>query len=177
MGLLSIPPHVQRHRIRPWSRQPRRPWLRADDLPGAATLFAAIPSLPRSTLACLTNRLIERMDDLDGDADVELNGDEQDDDADGRDLSWSEWHIRWTKLSPAGHEAFNGEIVRATEDDEDDDPAGGAVDDMGEADESRPDGITLDRPLYGVDQSLGPVNIDEMYDNFERAARSPHPAR
>ncbi len=119
MGLLSIPAPAHRRCALPWSRQRRRPWIRPDDVASATRLFAAIPSLPRATLSRLTTRLIDRMDELDGDSDVELNGDEQDDDGDGRDLSWSEWHTRPVKLSPAGHEAWDGEIVRATEDDED----------------------------------------------------------
>ena len=104
MGLLSNPAHVQRHRVRPWPRHQRRAWIRPDDVGGVTKLLAAIPSLPRAELSRLTERMIDRMDELDGDA---------------RDLSWSEWHTRWTKLSPAGHEAWDGEIVRATEDDED----------------------------------------------------------
>ena len=34
-------------------------------------LLALIPSLPRPVLARLTNRLIDRMDELDGDSDLE----------------------------------------------------------------------------------------------------------
>jgi hypothetical protein len=51
-------------------------------------LLAAIPSLPRAELARLTDRLIERMDELDGDPDVELNGDE----ADGSGCSEDEFY-------------------------------------------------------------------------------------
>mgnify|MGYP004500130161 CR=1 FL=1 len=41
-------------------------------------LLAAIPSLPRPVLSRLTTRLIDHMDAIDGDADLELNGDEFD---------------------------------------------------------------------------------------------------
>ena len=41
-------------------------------------MFAVIPSLPRPELARLTERMIDRMDELDGDADSELHGDEMD---------------------------------------------------------------------------------------------------
>lgn len=41
-------------------------------------LFAVLPSMPRPILARLTAQLIERLDELDGDTDVETNGDELD---------------------------------------------------------------------------------------------------
>ena len=60
-----------------WSRRRRRPWSR--HLPvSPEMMMAAIPSLPRVMLARLTARLIDRMDYLDGDCDIELNGDESD---------------------------------------------------------------------------------------------------
>ncbi|SFS12368.1 hypothetical protein [Sphingomonas jatrophae] len=34
-------------------------------------MLSAIPSLPRSTLAQLTQRMIDRMDEIDGDPDLE----------------------------------------------------------------------------------------------------------
>lgn len=37
-----------------------------------------IPSLPRPVLARMVARMIERLDQIDGDADLEPNGDEQD---------------------------------------------------------------------------------------------------
>lgn len=43
-----------------------------------APMLRVIPSLPRPVLARLTVRLIERMDELDGDTDLEMNGDELD---------------------------------------------------------------------------------------------------
>lgn len=41
-------------------------------------VLSVIPSLPRAVLARLVERAIECLDDLDGDPDVELNGDETD---------------------------------------------------------------------------------------------------
>lgn len=43
-----------------------------------ATALSVIPSLPRPLLARLVERAIERLDEIDGDEDVELNGDELD---------------------------------------------------------------------------------------------------
>lgn len=48
------------------------------------------------------------------------------------------------------------------EDLEDDDPAGGAVDDTGEPNENFEEGIRIGRPRYGVDQSTGPINVREV---------------
>jgi hypothetical protein len=45
-------------------------------------MLAAIPSLPRAELARLTMRMIDRMDDIDGDPDLEHL---RDDDEDGYD--------------------------------------------------------------------------------------------
>jgi hypothetical protein len=41
-------------------------------------LLTAIPSFPRPVLARLTERLIDRMDEEDGNPDLEANGDELD---------------------------------------------------------------------------------------------------
>lgn len=41
-------------------------------------ILDAIPSLPRPLLARMVQRMIDRIDELDGDTDVEPNGDEQD---------------------------------------------------------------------------------------------------
>ncbi|WP_301074311.1 hypothetical protein [Sphingomonas sp.] len=41
-------------------------------------LFAKIPSLPRAELSRLTERMIDRMDEIDGEADLEADGDELD---------------------------------------------------------------------------------------------------
>ena len=41
-------------------------------------MFAAIPSLPRAELSRLTTRMIDRMDEIDGDPDLEGGGDDED---------------------------------------------------------------------------------------------------
>ena len=64
-------------RGRPWPRQRARQWTRTDGIPSAAALFAAIPSLPRAVLARLTERMIDRMDEIDGDPDDEDGTHEQ----------------------------------------------------------------------------------------------------
>ena len=59
-----------------WKRLRRRPIHRRDrrarPTPGhISTILSAIPSWPRSTLARLTERMIDRMDQIDGDPDLE----------------------------------------------------------------------------------------------------------
>lgn len=73
-------------------------------------LLAAIPSLPRPLLARLVSRAIDHMDEQDGDPDLE--------DDDPPELARMEWG-----------EASGFAYPIRNEDDEDDDPAGGAVDD------------------------------------------------
>ena len=65
-----------------WRRSRRRPWCRPSDLSGMRAMFAAIPSLPRAELARLTERMIDRMDEIDGDPDLEHL---LEDDEDGND--------------------------------------------------------------------------------------------
>jgi hypothetical protein len=67
----------------PWRRrQPRQAWSRQDARAPVSIMLAAIPSLPRAELAQLTMRMIDRMDDIDGDPDLEHL---RDDDEDGHD--------------------------------------------------------------------------------------------
>jgi hypothetical protein len=47
----------------------------ASALPDLPAMLAAIPSLPRPILARLTARLIEYLDEIDGDPDLEDEGD------------------------------------------------------------------------------------------------------
>lgn len=49
---------------------------------------------------------------------------------------------------------------------EDDDPAGDPLD-SGEDEDWRPEGIRLLKPVYGTDQSLGPINEDETFRDFK----------
>lgn len=51
---------------------------RAYNLTPLDTMLATIPSLPRPMLARLVSRMIEQMDEIDGDPDTEQNGDEDD---------------------------------------------------------------------------------------------------
>lgn len=81
---------LQTHRsARPWTRSRRRAWLRPNDLVSSSRLFAAIPSLPRAELARLTMQMIDRMDDIDGDPDLEHL---RDDDEDGHDHEREQAH-------------------------------------------------------------------------------------
>jgi len=71
MGQLSAHRPSWRRAAGPWPRSIRRPWVRSNDLPGMSQLLAAIPSLPRAELSRLTTRMIDRLDELDGDPDAE----------------------------------------------------------------------------------------------------------
>ena len=48
-----------------------------------ATLLAAIPSLPRPLLSRLVQQMIDRLDDMDGDCDLEDSDADEDDDPAG----------------------------------------------------------------------------------------------
>ncbi|MEG8041321.1 hypothetical protein QP164_00240 [Sphingomonas sp. LR59] len=82
MGQLSATAIQTRRSARPWTRSRRRAWLRPNDLASSSRLFAAIPSLPRAELARLTMQMIDRMDDIDGDPDLEHLRDEDEDNHD-----------------------------------------------------------------------------------------------
>lgn len=77
------PSRVVTSPCRSWPRRRRRTWSRRSHLPGTAALITVIPSLPRAELARLTERMIDRMDELDGDPDLE---DLHEDDEDTHDL-------------------------------------------------------------------------------------------
>ena len=87
----NAPLHARRSRWEPhpWPRCRRRRWLRPDDLASVSTMFATIPSLPRAELARLTTRMIDRMDEIDGDPDAEFTGE---DDEDNHDREWETRH-------------------------------------------------------------------------------------
>lgn len=68
----------RRQNTHPWPRRRFRRWARSNDPATIGALLGAIPSLPRAELARLTERLIDRLDQLDGDLDIEPNGDELD---------------------------------------------------------------------------------------------------
>lgn len=71
MAQISTTWPPRRRSAQPWPRINRRRWSRPNDLAGMASMFAAIPSLPRAELARLTERMIDRMDEIDGDPDLE----------------------------------------------------------------------------------------------------------
>lgn len=57
---------------RTWRRrQPRQPWARQDIVTIANVMLATIPSLSRAELGRLTTRMIDRMDEIDGDPELE----------------------------------------------------------------------------------------------------------
>lgn len=63
-----VTPRRSRHRRNPQFRRDRRPKIAFASLEAA---LAIIPTLPRSMLARLTERMIDRMDEIDGDPDFE----------------------------------------------------------------------------------------------------------
>jgi len=74
----SAPP-ASSNTPRRWRRHHRSVWARRNGLMGTDAMLAAIPSLPRAELARLTDRLIDRMDEIDGDPDLEhLRDDDED---------------------------------------------------------------------------------------------------
>lgn len=79
MGQLSTTSPVRRRHAKPWPRSVRRRWARPNDLASVSRLFSAIPSLPRAELSRLTTRMIDRMDEIDGDPDLERLADDDED--------------------------------------------------------------------------------------------------
>lgn len=61
-----------------WRRGRRRHWTRPNGALPVVALLALIPSLPRAELVRLTTRMIDRMDELDGDPDAEIVHDDED---------------------------------------------------------------------------------------------------
>jgi hypothetical protein len=55
---------------------------------------------------------------------------------------------------------------------EDDDPAGGAAEDAGEAEDWRPHGILLDLPIYSTDQTTGPINENQAWRKWHQELRA-----
>ena len=81
MGRLSQPSPNRTPSPRPWPRRRHRRWVHDRDVTSVAALFAIIPSLPRAELARLTERMIDRMDDIDGDPDLEDTHDREQEEA------------------------------------------------------------------------------------------------
>lgn len=155
-----------------------------------AAVMRVLERFPRRELEGFIAVALELLDTLDGDPEAEDGTDLEDDFtltthaelsaegapgcpiADAHDPSWIEWNKRSrNKLRIGGHEPSNPaghEDDEQDDHDEDDDPAGGAADDLGESDPSR--GIL--RPVYGIDQSQGPINEREAYRQHLAAIRS-----
>ena len=55
---------------------------------------------------------------------------------------------------------------------EDDDPAGDALDEKGEDEPHRPEGFALPKPLYAIDQSTGPINERDVHRAWRSHMRS-----
>jgi hypothetical protein len=85
-------------------------------------MLSAIPSLPRPILARLTAHLIDRLDELDGDPDVE-----------------------------------------------EDDHSGDPLDLYGESPSEDGSPVLPTKPIYGVDQSRGPINEHHAHRAYRRA--------
>ena len=81
MGLMHPVRRVGHRTGSPWPRRRRREWTRRDDAVTLGQLLAAIPSLPRAELARLTERMIDRMDEIDGDPDLEDTHDREQEEA------------------------------------------------------------------------------------------------
>ncbi|WP_267349397.1 hypothetical protein [Sphingomonas sp. GM_Shp_2] len=89
MGHTAITPPPAPTKAMPWRRSRRRAWHRMDRLASPHAILAAIPSLPRAELSRLTHRMIDRMDEIDGDPDAEPM---LDDDEDSYDHEQEEAH-------------------------------------------------------------------------------------
>lgn len=146
----------QPRRDRTWRR--RRDNRQPQPVPTLAALLTVIPGLSRPELARLVQRMIDRMDEMDGDPDFEDSNDREAHDGDDQgDISWPEWHTRDRRSQQeAGPELSTTCLIHDHEDAEDDDPGGGNVDDepqmgAGDAYYRRP-------PRYGIDQTKGAIN-------------------
>jgi hypothetical protein len=72
-----------------WRRSRRRAWKRPDQSGSTGAVFALMPSLSRAELARLTQHMIDRIDEIDGDPDLEHL---REDDEDGSDAEKEEAH-------------------------------------------------------------------------------------
>lgn len=113
-------------------------------------LLSAIPSLPRPSLERLTARMIEVLDTMDGDPDLELNGDELDGslgEDDFHNASTTPWTGPGCPIS---------------------DPGGDTLDEHGECPSDDGTPLLQPRPIYGPDQSTGPINHEDGYREWQR---------
>lgn len=101
--------------------------------------LAMIPSLPRPVLSRLVIRMIQRIDDIDGDPDFQQS--------DGDELDFNDAEDDFCNHSGWGSEAG----CPIADPGEEGDHGGGDVGDEGEAEDGRL------FPVYGIDQSKGPL--------------------
>ena len=119
-----------------------------------------IDEIDRAQIGATIDLLIERLDSRDGDPDLE------DDDPSGSALdrgegaSWPEWSARRAKLPYM----LSGAELHLGEDGEEDDPAGGNIDD-------EPHDPEEDK---GVEDEPHDEEADELDDPEDRAVRRPH---
>ena len=171
-------------RVSPYRPRRDRTWKRRRDrrhtqaAPTLTALLTVIPSLTRAELGRMVQRMIDRMDVMDGDTDFEDGNDLEDDFrlsdnarryggssagceiSEPDSFSYSEWHTRdWRTKRLGGPEMASTATFADHEDAEDDDPL--EEDDPSDCDvldmELDEDAVTLS-PIYGEDQSLGPIN-------------------
>lgn len=171
-------------RVSPYRPRRDRTWKRRRDrrhtqaAPTLTALLTVIPSLTRAELGRMVQRMIDRMDVMDGDTDSE-DGNDLEDDFNLSDyaqrygcggagceisepdaISYSEWHTRdWRTRRRGGPEMASTASIWDHEDAEDDDP----LEQDDPTDQNVLD-MELDEdahalfPVYGEDQSLGPIN-------------------
>jgi len=116
---------------------------------------AAIPPMPavarilarydRRSLEAFLSVAIDLLDTMDGDPDIERNGDEN-------DGSFAE-----DEYCASFFGSFDGPGCPIS------DPGGGNVEDEGEEEEDGAGQIYATLPVYGVDQSVGPLNEAAAY--------------
>jgi len=131
----------------------RRPWTRRDVQRHSTTpvqleaLLMAMPSLPRTTLERAVERMIDRLDVIDGDADHEPDGDELDG-------------------GNAEDEALTADVQFGH----------GPGCSISDPDWDR-DADEMDHPVYGEDQTLEPLNGRTAYRDwrYRNMEGMPHP--
>lgn len=124
-------------------------------IPPGATPLAAVDAIMamygRENIELAIEVLIERLDRLDGDPDIEAMAD---DDYCGAFEDYG-------TTGPQSSHGTDRRLIGDCEDDEDDDPAGGNIDDEGDGER-----VHYAPPAYDLDQTTGPSN----YEALERAA-------
>lgn len=118
----------------------------------ASPVRAFLSQFDRAMLERFVEAGIALLDAIDGDADLELNGDEHD--HNGAEDDFVDWR------AGASHDGIGPGCPIA-------DPGGDPLD-QGELDETR----GLLPPRYGIDQSRGPINERAVVDAWHRQQQS-----